>query len=67
MATVIARERLGGRHLDALCTAIGRHKSLIGPKLSARGLPTQQGEAAIAVEVLNRMIRVAKPTSVRVA
>jgi hypothetical protein len=27
----------------------------------------QQGEAAIAVQVLNRMIRVAKPISVRVA
>ncbi len=67
MAMVIARERLGGRYLDALRTAIGRHKGLIGPKLSARGLPAQQGEAAIAVEVLNRMIRGAKPASVRVA
>ena len=35
--------------------------------LRARGLPAQQGEAAIAVRVLNRMIRVAKPVSVRVA
>jgi hypothetical protein len=30
-------------------------------------LPAQRGEAAIAVEVLNRMIRVAKPIAVRVA
>jgi hypothetical protein len=30
-------------------------------------LPAQQGEAAIAVGLLNRMIRVAKPVSVRVA
>jgi hypothetical protein len=30
-------------------------------------LPAQQGETAIAVEVLNRMIRVAKPISARVA
>jgi hypothetical protein len=30
-------------------------------------LPAQQGEAAIAVEVLNRMLRVAKPVSVRAA
>jgi hypothetical protein len=30
-------------------------------------LPAQQGEAAIAAEVLNRMIRVAKPLSIRVA
>jgi hypothetical protein len=48
-------------------TAVGRYKGLIGPKLRARGLPAQQGEAAIAVAVLNRMIRIAKPTSVRVA
>jgi hypothetical protein len=48
-------------------TAVGRYKAIIGPKLRARGLPAQQGEAAIAVEVLNRMIRVAKPLSVRVA
>jgi hypothetical protein len=30
-------------------------------------LPAQQGEAVIAVEALNRMIRTAKPISVRVA
>jgi hypothetical protein len=32
-----------------------------------RGLPAQQGEAAIAAAVLNRMIRTAKPISLRVA
>ncbi len=48
-------------------TAVGRYKGLIGPKLRARNLPAQQGETALAVEVLNRMIRVAKPVSVRVA
>ena len=48
-------------------TAVGRFKAIIGPRLRARGLPAQQGEAAIAVRVLNRMIRVAKPVSVRVA
>ncbi len=47
--------------------AVGRYKGLIGPRLRGRGLPAQQGEAAIAVEVLNRMIRVAKPLSLRVA
>ena len=47
-------------------TAVGRYKAIIGPKLRARSLPAQQGEAAIAVEVLNRMIRAAKPISVRV-
>ena len=47
-------------------TAVGRDKAIIGPKLRARSLPAQQGEAALAAEVLNRMIRVAEPISVRV-
>jgi hypothetical protein len=46
-------------------TAIGRCRYLIGLKLRARTLPGQQGEAALAVAVLNRMIRTAKPVSVR--
>ena len=46
-------------------TAIGRYKHLIGPKLRARTLPGQQGEAALAVAVLNRMIKGAKPVTVR--
>ncbi len=46
-------------------TAMGRYKHLIGPKLRARTLPGQQGEAALAVGALNRMIRIAKPVSVR--
>jgi len=48
-------------------TAVGRYKAIIGPKLRARSLPAQQGEVAVAAEVLNRMIRVAKPISIRVA
>ncbi len=48
-------------------TAVGRFKAIIGPRLRARTLPAQQGETAIAVQVLNRMIQVAKPVSVRVA
>jgi hypothetical protein len=39
---------------------------MIGSKLRARGMAAQQAEVAIAVEALNRMIRVAKPSSVRV-
>ncbi len=35
-------------------TAINRYKHLIGPKVRARTLPDQQGEAALAVAVLNR-------------
>ena len=46
-------------------TAMTRYKHLIGPKLRARSLPAQQAEAAIAVAVLNRMIRTAKPVTIR--
>ncbi|WP_169747472.1 IS5 family transposase [Belnapia moabensis] len=48
-------------------TTVGRYKAIIGPKLRARLLPAQQGEVAMAAEALNRMIRVAKPVSTRVA
>ena len=48
-------------------TGIGRYKAAIGPRLRARTLLGQQGEVALAVEVLNRMIRTAKPASVRSA
>ena len=43
----------------------GDRKAIIGPKLHARILPAQRGEAAIAIEALNRMIRVATPLSIR--
>ena len=55
--------RYGRRSLAE--TAVGRYKAIIGPKLRTRILPAQQGETAIATEVLNRMIRVAKPVSIR--
>jgi len=44
-----------------------RYTHLIGPKLPARTLPTQQAKVATGVAVLNRMIRRAKPISVRAA
>ena len=46
-------------------TAMGRYKHLIGPKLRARTRPGQGGEVALAVQVLNRMIRTTKPVSIR--
>ncbi len=46
-------------------TTMGRYKHLIGPKLRARSRPAQNGEVALAIQVLNRMIREAKPVSVR--
>ena len=48
-------------------TAMARCKHLISPRLRARSLPAQEGEAAIGVAVLNMMIRTAKPVSIRVA
>ena len=44
---------------------MGRYKALIGPRLRARGFAAQQTEAAIAVEVLNRMLTAGRPNSVR--
>jgi hypothetical protein len=35
---------------------MGRYKTLIGPRLRARGFAGQQTEAAIGVAVLNRML-----------
>ena len=46
-------------------TAIGRYKHIIGSALRAHSTDGQAGEVAIAVQVLNRMIRIAKPISVR--
>ncbi len=46
-------------------TIMSRYKHLIGPKLRARSRPGQQGEVALAVQVLNRTIRTAKPISIR--
>ena len=48
-------------------TAIGCYKHLLGPRLHARTLPSQQGEGAIAVAALNRMIQVARPIAIHVA
>jgi hypothetical protein len=46
-------------------TTMGRYKLLIGPRLRARGFAAQQTEAAIGVAVLNRMLGVGRPDSVR--
>src|SRR5918994_2829803 len=61
------RKSTGHGRRSLVETAIGRYKALIGPWLRSRGVVNQQGEIARGVEVLNRMIRVAKPVSVRIA
>ena len=61
------RKATGHGRRSLVETAIGRYKALIGPRLRARTLANQQGEVALGSEVLNRMIRVAKPVSVRIA
>ena len=55
--------RYGRRSL--IEAAIGRYKHIIGSKLCARLSNDQQGEVAIAIQILNRMIRSAKPISSR--
>jgi hypothetical protein len=40
------------------------YKSLIGPRLRARGLAAQQTEVAIGVAMLNRMLVAGRPDSV---
>ena len=45
-------------------TTMGRYKSLIGPRLRARGFEAQQTEAAIGVQVLNRMLSAGRTNSV---
>ena len=68
---VAERGRMGWQHATGYGrrnlaeTAIGRYKHLIGPKLRARTDAGQQGEVALAVHVLNRMIREAKPVTIR--
>ena len=44
---------------------MGRYKSLIGPRLRARGFAAQQTEAAIGVAALNRMLAAGRPDAVR--
>jgi hypothetical protein len=46
-------------------TTMGRYKTLIGPRLRARGFAGQQTEAAIGVAVLNGMLEAGRPDSVR--
>lgn len=53
-----------GRH-SLVETTIGRYKHIIGPMLRARSPDCQQGGVAMAVYTVNRMIRIAKPISVR--
>jgi hypothetical protein len=46
-------------------TTMGRYKTLIGPRLRARGFAAQQTEAAIGMAVLNWMSVAGRPDSVR--
>ena len=48
-------------------TAIGRVKSKIGGKLTARTYGAQKSEISIQVAIANREIRAAKPNSIRVS
>ena len=49
---------------NAAETTMARYKHLIGPRLRTRSAAAQAGEAALAIQVLNRMIREAKPVTI---
>jgi hypothetical protein len=48
-------------------TAVFRYKGVIGRRLRARTLPSQKTEARVACSVLNRMTRLGRPVSQRIA
>jgi len=48
-------------------TAMFRYKTLMGPRLRARTLPTQRSEARMACAVMNRMTQLGMPISQRIA
>ena len=47
-------------------TTMGRYKSIIGDRLRSRHDDAQPVEVAIAIKVLNQMMKLAEPISVRV-
>ena len=48
-------------------SAVSRYKAIIGRRLRARTLPGQKTEARVACSVLNRMARLGRPVSRRIA
>jgi hypothetical protein len=60
------RDGWPGRGVRALAeTMMAYDKTLIGPRLRARGFAAQKTEVTIGVVVLNRLLSVARPHSVR--
>lgn len=64
----MAWQKSSGYNSRALVEAANsRYKRIIGGRLRARTLPTQQTEVAIAVKVLNRMAELGMPITERIA
>jgi hypothetical protein len=64
----LAWQKQSGYNRRALVEGqIGRFKQVIGPMLRFHTAEAQATEIAIAVEVLNRMLDLGRPNSVRVA
>lgn len=60
----LARQRLTGYgRLNVVEATFAEYKGLIGRKLRARHRDAQVSEVALAIQVLNHMIREAKPLS----
>ena len=61
-------QKVSGYNRRALVEAIiGRFKRVIGDGLRSRTDPRQATEINVAVTVLNRMLELGRPTSVRIA
>ena len=61
-------QKASGYNWRALVEAdISRYKRVIGGALRSRADPSQATEVAIAVSVLNRMLKLGRPEFVRIA
>ncbi|MEP5768193.1 IS5 family transposase [Nisaea sp.] len=73
IADITARGRMawqkatGYNQRSRVETLMGRWKTVIGPKLKARGFENQKTEAKIGVGILNRMTRLGRPNFERTA
>jgi DDE family transposase len=61
------KRELGYHHRSKAETAMFRYKTIIGPDLSAREPVNQKTEAVIGCKILNIMLQLTKPQSIKIA
>lgn len=61
------QKEMGYNKRSLIETAMMRYKKLIGDKLYSRNFPSQRVEAKVGCLVLNKMLAMGKPTSLKVA